>query len=93
MKALFTVVLLFLIVLALVVAPGIGIGFLLYWILPAIELGTGILIGVVGTGFSLLFVARLLAAAEDEDETTVPEIVLTPVLRGHRGSRRKKASR
>jgi hypothetical protein len=51
---------------------GIGIGFLLHWLLPAVDLGMGILIGVAATAASLHFHTRALNALNeyevDEDE-------------------------
>lgn len=52
---------------------GIGVGFLLHWLLPAIDLGSGVLIGVVATGLTLHFFGRLLALVDSE-----PEPVLSP---------------
>jgi hypothetical protein len=95
MGKLLTVVFLFLILLLFILGPGIGIGFLLHWLLPAVELGPAILIGVVGTGFSCLLIGRLLAMAEEsdiEEEEIVPPIVLRPVFQPPRRPRRKKAS-
>ncbi len=43
----------------LLIALGIGIGFFLHWILPAVEIGMSILIGVVASGISLHFGIRL----------------------------------
>lgn len=93
MVPLLTVVLLFLILLLLILGPGIGIGFLLHWLLPAVELGPAILIGVVAMGFSLLFIGRLLPAEDSVvDEEEPPVVLLRPVLQPQRRSRRKKAS-
>jgi hypothetical protein len=47
----------------------IGMGFLLHWILPAVDLGISILIGVVVTGLSIHFFIRLLIALEAFDIT------------------------
>ncbi len=43
----------------LFIALGIGIGLFLHWILPAVEIGMSILIGVVASGISLHFGIRL----------------------------------
>ena len=48
----------------LLLAVGIGIGFLLHWLIPAIELGMGVLIGVVATGISVYFFARMMNTPE-----------------------------
>ena len=52
--------LIFLIVELFLIALGIGVGFLLHWVIPGVEAGTGILIGVVATAFSIQFFARLM---------------------------------
>src|SRR3954470_3264629 len=39
---------------------GLGLGFLLHWIIAAVDLGVAILIGVVVTGLSLHFFIRLM---------------------------------
>jgi len=90
---LLTVALLFLILLFLILGPGIGIGFLLHWLLPTVELGPAILIGVVAVGFALLFIGRLLPTEDSVvDEGEAPVVLLRPVLQPQRRSRRKKAS-
>ncbi len=61
---------------------GIGIGFLLRWILPAVDLGVGILIGVVTTVASVNLFLRVNGIAEQiEDETLLHEIVSRRTLR------------
>lgn len=55
---------------------GIGIGFLLHWILPAVDLGIGILIGVVTTIASINLYLRFNRITEQiEDETLLQEIM------------------
>ena len=46
------------------IAYGIGLGFLLHWILPSVELGTCILIAEVATCFSIHYFVRLLWFAD-----------------------------
>ncbi len=54
---------------------GLVIGFLLHWILPAVDLGVGILIGVITTGFAANFFSRLNNLSEQvENEALVQEI-------------------
>lgn len=38
---------------------GIGLGFVLHWLIPAIDVGMGVLIGVIATGVSIFFFGRL----------------------------------
>ena len=44
-----------------VIASGIGIGLLLRWVLPSVDLGAGILIGIVSIGLSIHYFLRILA--------------------------------
>ncbi len=54
---------------------GTGIGFLLHWILPGVDLGIGILIGVVTTIATIGFYMRLNRITEQiEDEMLLEEI-------------------
>ncbi len=59
MKSIIAMFFFYLLINALLIALGIGIGFLLHWILPAVEIGMSILIGVVASGISLHFGIRL----------------------------------
>ncbi len=75
---------------------GIGIGFLLHWILPAVDLGIGILIGVVTTIASVNLYLRFNRITEQiEDETLLQEILARRTLRAvetkpaKRGRKRK----
>ena len=76
---------------------GIVIGFLLRWILPAADLGVGILIGVVTTIASVNLFLRINSITEQiEDETLLQEIVSRRTLRAVeakpvRRSRKRKA--
>jgi NhaP-type Na+/H+ or K+/H+ antiporter len=56
--------LMYLLLKGLLLAVGIGLGFLLHWLIPAIELGMGVLIGVVATGISVYFFARMMSGPE-----------------------------
>ncbi len=59
MKSFLSLLFFYLLFNVLLIALGIGIGFLLHWILPAVEIGMSILIGVVASGISLHFAVRL----------------------------------
>ena len=59
MKSIFAMFFFYLLFNVLLIAFGIGTGFLLHWILPAVEIGMSILIGVVAAGISLYFGIRL----------------------------------
>src|SRR5262245_47205531 len=51
---------------ALLLALGAGIGFLLHWILPSIDLGIGMLIGVLAIGFTAQLFARVSSMPLDD---------------------------
>ncbi len=59
MKAFLVLLLFYVLINVFIIALGIGIGFLLHWILPAVAIGMGILIGVVASGISLYFGIRI----------------------------------
>jgi len=63
----------YLLINVLLLAAGVGIGYLLRWLLPAVDWGAGILIGVVTTAISAYVFGRVLTARvtepEPEDET------------------------
>ena len=73
MKALTTIGTLYLVICVLLLAPGVGIGFLLHWVLPEVDLGIGILIGVVATGFSTHFFVRATASLAEFREAHTEE--------------------
>ncbi len=64
MRSLLGLLFLYLLLKAFLVGIGMGIGFILHWIVPAIDLGMAVLIGVITTGFSMYFFARLFALAD-----------------------------
>jgi hypothetical protein len=72
MPSLLGCLVLFLFILGMVVGCGMGVGVLLHWLVPAIDVGGGTLIGVVATGFALLGFGRLMTlpdpAPEEEGE-------------------------
>ena len=58
---------------------GAGIGFLLHWLMPSVDLGIGMLIGVITIGFTAQLFARISSLPLDDpiDDTTFIE-PLTP---------------
>jgi hypothetical protein len=100
MRALFGTLLMYLILKLFLLGVGIGIGFLLHWIVPAIDLGMAALIGLVATGLSIHFFARLFGFRDAyTEEGTEPEVIppvayiidpLPPTPRP-RGNRRKRS--
>ncbi len=66
---------LFLFILAALVGAGMGVGFLLHWIAPTIDMGIGTLIGVLAVALAFHFLGRLMAGVtemqlEEESEDT-----------------------
>ena len=90
------VLIVFLIINLFLLGLGTGIGFLLHWILPAVDLGVGILIGVVTTIAATAFYFRLNRITEQiEDEALLEDIIskarlraVEPVPAGRRRKRR-----
>ncbi len=84
-----------LLLLVLIGAAGIGIGFFLHWIIPAIGVDIGTLIGVVTLGWTVYFYTRFLNAVSfyeeslQEADSEFEPIVLKPV-RPRRAAKRKK---
>ncbi len=76
---------------------GCAVGFLLHWVLPEVDLGTALLIGLVATGFTIYFFARLSATLkayevnEDENEEG-PPITLFAIQPPRTTRRRRKKS-
>ena len=76
----------------LLIALGIGIGFLLHWILPAVEIGMGIMIGVFVSGISIHFWIRMYSYLEDyaQEELFIEELSeITPPSPRQKHQRRK----
>ena len=59
MRALLGTLLIFSAIAAVLLALGAGIGLLLHWIIPSVDLGIGILIGVLTIGFTAQLFARI----------------------------------
>lgn len=58
----------FLLIVGVLVGCGMGIGALVHWLVPAIDMGVGTLIGIVAMGFSLQLYGRLMTTLPDPDE-------------------------
>ncbi len=77
---------------ALLIALGTGIGFLLHWILPAVEIGMGILIGVFVSGISIHLWIQMYSYLGDyaEEELFLEELSeITPPPSRRKHQRRK----
>ena len=62
MAAIIPLTLIYLFIKLVVLSLGCSVGFLLHWLLPEVDLGTALLIGLVATGFTIDFVVRLSTA-------------------------------
>src|SRR5215471_16653236 len=75
---------------------GLGAGFLLHWLIPAIDLGMGTLIGVVTLGGCFLWLSRMstLAALYGRDDIDQSDATWSSTLEAEpRPSRRKRIRR
>ncbi len=96
MKALLGLLTTFLVVNLGVIAFGIGIGFLIRWMLPSVDLGAGILVGVVSMGLSIHYFSRILSLGEvrnfpdGEDDDFRPPIFVYPQGFSRSGRKRKR---
>lgn len=93
MRSLLGFLTIFLPIMGVLVGFGMGVGVLIHWLVPAIDIGVGTLIGVVATGFSLLFFGRLMTLPgpyleEDVEPPTVWR--MTPPRMESLASRRKR---
>jgi hypothetical protein len=77
-------------------AIGLGVGFLVHWLVPAIDVGMATLIGVVTLGGCLLWLSRMstLEALYGPDDIDVPDTTwsMTPQA-AWRAARRKRRRR
>ena len=93
MRSLLGFLMIFLPILGVLVGLGMGVGVLVHWLVPAIDIGVGTLIGVVATGFSLLFFGRLMTFPDpDLEEDVEPRTAwrMTPPRMESLASRRKR---
>ncbi len=96
MKAILALLLAYILISSGLIALGVGVGSLLHWMLPAVDLGTGILIAVVVTGLSIHYILRLLRFSElfelpryDHDDDTLPVLVYPPAPPRSRRKRKR----
>ena len=93
MRSLLSFLTIFLLIMGVLVGFGMGVGVLVRWLMPAIDVGVGTLIGVVATGFSLLFFGRLMTLPDPYlEEDMEPHILwrMTPPRMESLASRRKR---
>ena len=97
-RSLLGILSIYLLIKLFLIGMGSAIGFLLHWLVPAVDVGVGILIGVIATGMAIHFYARLTGVLENYDEADVepgpeptsPIIIYPP---GPLPSRRKRRRR
>jgi hypothetical protein len=75
MRALLGFLLIFGVIGTLLLALGAGIGFLLHWLMPSVDFGIGMLIGVITIGFTAQLFARISSLPLDDqlDDPTFGE--------------------
>lgn len=98
MKTFLSLAAVLLVGLSLFVSIGVGIGFALNWLLPAIDLGIGVLIGVVALAFAFQTVTRLMTlpvdVEEDGEEAMEPSDVAFVIEEmGEKRKRKRKGGR
>jgi divalent metal cation (Fe/Co/Zn/Cd) transporter len=79
--------------LSLFVGIGVVIGFVLHWLLPAIDFGVGVLIGVVALAFTCQTVTRLMSVpleVEEEGEEVIEPKDVVYLVEGMSGRRKRK---
>src|SRR5262245_37948547 len=96
MRISFGLLAIYLLIKAFLLAVAIGLGFLLRWIIPALDLGISILIGLLATGLTIHYITRISSmandlATEDLDSDDLPPItiiappeVISPRRRRHK---------
>lgn len=79
----------FALILGGVLGCGLGLGLLLHWLVPAIDVGVGTLSGIVATGVALLTFGQLMTLPEPVEAAEEPPTVwrLRPLPRASRASR------
>lgn len=83
MRKLFVPFLLYLVIKIILLAIAGGVGFLLHWLIPSIDTGMALLIGLVLTGMTFHFFSRLLSTLQtyqEDNDLFVPEEFFTPPM-------------
>jgi hypothetical protein len=91
----------YLLILLVMLALAIGLGWLLRKIIPAVEVGTGIVIGLLAAGFALHLLIKIFGALfrdivlppqpiEEEEDDEPPVIYALPPLPGRRRKMRRR---
>jgi len=82
----------FVLLLGGVLGCGLGLGLLLHWLVPAMDLGVATLSGLMATGVALLTFGQLMTFAEPSEAEEEPPPVwrLPPLPRASRVSRRPR---
>jgi hypothetical protein len=95
MKAILGLLLVYVLINMGLIVVGVVIGSLLHRMLPSVDLGTGILIAVVSTGFSIHYFTRLLWFSEflelpRYEDDDLPPVRVYPLGSPRSGRKRKR---
>ena len=77
-------IIIIILILSILIGCGIGIGFILHWMIPSIDIGMGTLIGLIGSALSftatgiLCFMIDLEMKTVDLDEDYPRPVILHP---------------
>jgi hypothetical protein len=91
MRALLQLLLTLGVIMITLIAVGLGIGALLHWLIPSIELGVATLIGVIALGFSVMLFSMATGRMwEDSLDTTGVEEQVTYLISPYPEPRRRR---
>ena len=97
MIAILTPIIIFFVCMVVVLAVGVGTGFLLHWLLPAIDLGAAVIAstisGVFGAYVPFKIMAALLIEPTVEPDDAAPEspvLYLVDAFPGQRSRRKRR---
>jgi len=100
MKPLLLLLCLFCTVHAGLLVLSIAEGFAIHWLLPSVDLGSGVLVGVIASAITIYFVARLIifivtvsSRAENDDEEPAVEFNPKAWAAYYAGQRRRRRER
>jgi membrane protein implicated in regulation of membrane protease activity len=88
------IAIIFIAILLLLGGAGLGLGYFLHWLIPSIELGSGIVAGLIAVGLSAYFTVRFFSAVgtqpENDEAGEEEEIILHPILAARRFKKKRR---